>query len=178
MFVIADSITHLPDFYLSLTHYLRRVVVISPKAKLFKHWVFWFDEIPVSCSCTMLHAEIFLKNAVQPAKPSKLLKMKDEFQLSCKACKSYLHAQSRSGIPHGCIIAPGLAGLQVGGKGSAAKDIQRCCWSQGEVWVGGGVFLKAKCFTFFLSVVQLFRDNVNPFLLDQAGTDKVPKAAC
>lgn len=29
----------------------------------------------------------------------------------------------------------------------------------------------------YLSAVQLFRDNVNPFLLDQAGTDKVPKAA-
>lgn len=65
MFVIADSITHPPDFYLSLTHYLRRIVVISPKVKLFKHWVFWFDEMPVSCSRTMLHAETFFKNTVQ-----------------------------------------------------------------------------------------------------------------
>lgn len=29
----------------------------------------------------------------------------------------------------------------------------------------------------YRSVVQLFRDNLNPFLLDQAGTEKVAKAS-
>lgn len=29
----------------------------------------------------------------------------------------------------------------------------------------------------YLSVPQLFRDNLNPFLLDQAGTEKVTKAS-
>lgn len=148
MLVTADSITHSLDFYLSLTHYLRKIIVITPKVKLFQHWVFWFNKIPISCSPTMLHAEIFLKNTVQPAKSDRFLKLKHEFHLSCKACKSYLHAQYRAGIPHGYILAPGFSGLQVGGKGSGAKDIHRCCWSQREVWIGGGVFLKAKCFTF------------------------------
>ncbi|RLV90264.1 hypothetical protein DV515_00014512 [Chloebia gouldiae] len=35
-------------------------------------------------------------------------------QGSSQACKSYLHAQYKAGIPHGCIIATGFAGLQDG----------------------------------------------------------------
>lgn len=42
-------------------------------------------------------------------------------------------------------------------------------------WRGG--IPQGRVLHLVLSVVQLFRDDVNPFLLDQAGTDKVPKAA-